>query len=100
MNKEQVSALSDVELNSAMLNICMDYWKTDKDILKSVQGGKFNYLADYNITMPLAVENKLSIEIMDSTTRCEDPYEGKVASNKNPLRAICEVLVMIKLEEI
>ena len=104
MTPEQVSALSDVELNLEMLNIHMDYWQTDKDILKAVQSGKFNYLEDYNLTMPLAVENSLLIGPMndslypDCWTARNNKAIGVSIHNKNPLRAICEVLVLIKCQ--
>tara|TARA_R110002074_G_scaffold121968_1_gene256468 strand:- start:2124 stop:2441 length:318 start_codon:yes stop_codon:yes gene_type:complete len=104
MSKEQVSALNDTELNRAMIwcypvsGYCFMYAGHVYNGVSIELDRKLDYLSDYNLTMPLAVENNLGIEFM-AVTRCEDYSSYKVSVNKNPLRAICEVLVMIKLEE-
>jgi len=103
MTPEQVSALSDTELNRAMLDSFMPYWAEDKDIIKGVQKGKFNYLEDWNITMPLAVEHNLQIDLYQNSKTGEVTafsVMGHFAGiDKNPLRAICECLVLIALAD-
>jgi len=105
MTPEQVRALSDTELNIEMLNIHIDCWQADKDILRAVQSGKFNYLEDYNLTMPLVVKGGLTYGI----SCCASGYDvraiyqsvcGSITSDYCPtlLRAYCEVLVLIKYQ--
>ena len=85
-----VSKLTDVELNRAMnwLYGCGqhcddwgDYWNHELE-----------YLLNWSLTMPLAVENMNKIKNM------EDIGELLQETFKPALRAICEVLVMIKME--
>ncbi len=103
LTREQVAQLSDVELNLAMIWL---YW--DKKIQKNytymcslykfgLLKTKIEYLTDYNLTMPLAIDNELEIEFLP-VTRVSEGYDGIAISNKNPLRAICEVLLMIAME--
>jgi len=100
-----VSELSDVEIERAMAWL---YCKRHTYIYKD-NGGRIDfglrrfegwrdYLTDYNLTMPLAVEHELEIEFMPMT-RVSEGYDGITKSNKNPLRAICEVLIMIAMEK-
>jgi hypothetical protein len=107
LTREQVAQLSDVELNLAMIWL---YW--DKKIQKNytymcslykfgLLKTKIEYLTDYNLTMPLAFENKLSIfEELDLYAVEVAPLNQSIIrlANKNPLRAICEVLLMIAME--
>lgn len=104
-----VSNLSDVELNRVMHRF---YWvsggESDYDKFHdSIPASRFNYLTDWHLTMPLAVENKLCVDFEGfwskdferflGSTQCCD-VDGRDFINDNPLRAICEVLVMIALE--
>lgn len=122
----KISELTDVELNRAMIWLYMDEIDTfshnwfqqgleelSRDYQNILDDGKsftvvlgewewdVNFLSGYlswDLTMPLAVENGLILEL--------SPHSGNYAGNedygsfsKKPLRAICEVLVMIKLGE-
>jgi hypothetical protein len=94
-----VSELSDVELNRAMFNL---YYTEDND--SNFNNDAFNYLAYYDLTMPLAAESEMELFLTKDPvgSRCTH-YKNAVGGyasvrNKNPLRAICEVLVMIKME--
>jgi len=111
MTPEQVSALSDNELNRAMIWLFCNEFKEgypelefieDSGSVVSMDLGEYtwepNYIEDYNLTMPLALDAALDIELM-TITRVSEGYDGKVARNKNPLRAICECLVLIALGE-
>ena len=105
MTPEQVSVLSDTELNRAMIwffpHLNSFIWvDTGTEVWvgpKKLTNPHWSYLLNWNLTMPLAVENELEISFMP-VTRCEECYDGKVATNQNPLRAICECLVLIALE--
>lgn len=102
MTPKQVSALSDDELNIAMLTSYMPYWKSDKDISRMVRAGKINYLTDYNQTMPLVVENRLWLQPAQATPRGWFSYNDSDKSSlmcSNPLRAACECLVLIALAD-
>lgn len=100
-----VQELTDTELNRAMIWLYpIEGWYGDyatgikvttKDYLGFL---RMEYLQDWNLTMPLAVKEELEVEFMPVTT-VRDGHGGVVRSNNNPLRAICEVLVMIKLEQ-
>ena len=107
LTREKVSQLSDVELNLAMIWL---YW--DKKIQKNytymcslykfgLLKTKIEYLTDYNLTMPLAIKYKLSIfeEIGLYAVEAAPSNQFIIRlANKNPLRAICEVLLMIAME--
>lgn len=98
LTREQVSQLSDVELNRAMIWCYPD--KRNYDGYYDEYMG-YDYLTDYNLTMPLAFENKLSIfEELDLYAVEAAPLNQFIIrlANKNPLRAICEVLLMIAME--
>lgn len=103
----KISELTDVELNRAMIE--MLYGKGDKDIERLYQAGKLNFLDDWNLAMPLAVEHGLSIELPEDEFDCVGTVTKYIHGNTDiavdfdskvsPLRAISEVLVMIKLGE-
>lgn len=107
MNKINVSELTDVELNRAMIWLyhTKGLW-TDPDTgtpYCSDIGDAYQvyFLDKWDLTMPLAVENKvwLQPDCMGNgfIHAYDDDYSAKAI---NPLRAICEVLVMIKLEKL
>ena len=97
MTPEQVSALCNTQLNLKMISIVFGKdWQEDRDLKKAYTSGRLNYLTDYNITMPLAFINDLSISICNSTKRKALVLGGDYFSyDNNPLRAICECLVLI-----
>ena len=90
-----VSKLTDVELNRAMVEL--EFGNEDKDIERLYRAGKLDHLTDWNLTMPLAVENELKIDFHTKEVSVIGHYP--YSKNKNPLRAICEVLVLIALEK-
>ena len=119
-----VSELSDVELNRAMIWCYGDRHPSfDLVNVEDFRGEIFmeigegheyspNYLTDYNLTMPLAVENNLQPSFSNSGMTSVPYYHsdftgtggqnikhGTTYSNKNPLRAISEVLIMIAMEK-
>ena len=105
MTPEQVSALSDTELNRAMIwlyakNRFIDREYKVADVIGNLRWYRAaDYLADWNLTMPLAVENCIWLQpdcIGDGKLHAYDDTHS--TSNKNPLRAICEVLVLIKYQ--
>lgn len=111
MTPEQVSALSDTELNRAMIwlyytdEIWTDYESADSPFGVDNQDQELifpiNYLEDWSVTMPLAVENELNIDFINSEgfKSCDAMLSPSLASQDvNPLRAICEVLVLIKCQ--
>jgi len=103
LTREQVAQLSDLELNRGMIWL---YW--DKKIQKNytymcslykfgLLKTKIEYLTDYNLTIPLAFDNGLSVDMSELRfTHVHSAYE--YSRRKNPLRAICEVLLMIAME--
>lgn len=113
-----IQTLSETELNYKLVGII--YGHDDKDINRLVSRGKLNFLTDWNLTMPLAVDNGISVINLGGTTQwfaCTDVSFETVcmspSGNDNgvscmdcsnsqystsPLRAICEVLVMIGME--
>jgi len=108
LTREQISQLSDVELNRAMIWCYPD--KRNYDGYYDEYMG-YDYLTDYNLTMPLAIKLGVCLtldkdyDIWDASETCDlnamyvDDIEwGEIASNKDPLRAICEVLLMIAME--
>jgi hypothetical protein len=95
-----VSKLTDVELNMAMiwLNTDLPFYITSDQVSRVKEGGKvIDHLTDWNLTMPLAVENELKINFHTKEVSAIGHYP--YSKNKNPLRAICEALVMIALEK-
>ena len=102
MTPEQIRELSDEDLNLKMMENYWDKeWFKDKDIVKARKRGHFDYLKDWNITMPLAVENMLKISIYKNAVDIES-FCGETSKKRDPsltLRAICEVLLMIKLSD-
>ena len=109
-----VSALTDVELNRAMIwlyplwgSIWMVDQTGDQMINRKGWSTRVDYLTDWNLTMPLAVENGISIINTKGVVHAGNNLKAQKgfsvtmdngAQNTNPLRAICEVLVMIKME--
>jgi hypothetical protein len=105
--REQVSQLSDAELNRAMVwlnppknrvwycdcsHSCNEIWSG---------GNQLDYMDDYNLTMPLAVKYRLCIQPAKASPEAWFSYDKHGASSfmrANPLRAICEVLLMIAME--
>ena len=105
-----VSILTDTQLNRAMIWLYSKSRFIHKDYsIGDVVGNliwtrEVNYLADWNLTMPLAHIKGLELFLTDGVIGSRASYGagflGNYIStrNKNPLRAICEVLVMIKME--
>lgn len=107
LTREQISNLGDIELNRAMIwcyppQCKIDDYGTFIEPLYEV--GILCYLSDYNLTMPLAVDNEIFLAPMNNPTfqgfwtARNNKAIGYSCHNQNPLRAICEVLVMIALE--
>ena len=110
LTREQISGLSDIELNRAMIwcyppsrtvtyidqsNVLRYYiesrWKLDPA----------NYLTDYNLTMPMVFSNNLAVIPCMTGRYLVTRYAGTEnveAANKRPLRAICEVLLLIAMD--
>ena len=100
MTPEQISALSDIELNRAVIWLYgyPDYG--DPESLKDVIWWHGSYLEDYNATMPLAFSNDLSISVCNSAGRkAIIVCDSHSTHDNNPLRAICECLVLIALAD-
>lgn len=104
LTREQVAQLSDVELNLAMIWL---YW--NKKIQKNytymcslykfgLLKTKIEYLTDYNLTIPMAIKYELEVDFSTIITEVSHPSIGGSVRNSNPLRAICEVLLMIAME--
>tara|TARA_R110000824_G_scaffold333887_1_gene520414 strand:- start:188 stop:520 length:333 start_codon:yes stop_codon:yes gene_type:complete len=106
-----VSELTDVELNRAMIWLYGPTWILThgkyRDQGQDVIEMALSYLTDWNLTMPLAVENGISIINTKGVVHAGNNLKAQKgfsvtmdngAQNTNPLRAICEVLVMIKME--
>ena len=100
---KQISKLSDTELNRAMIwlysNVTNMYQIVMHDDFIYVDydsDNAINYLSDYNLTMPLAFSNWLTIGFFNDSAYVDS--DGLDAVSANPLRAICEVLVVIALE--
>ena len=106
MTPEQVSALSDGQLNRAMTWLYPPVYINNDDGIKvcTYYGDRdvvyYDYLADYNLTMPLVIEKSVSLSIVQS---CEKPVIALCgeysAHDKSPLRAACECLVLIALAD-
>jgi len=102
------SKLSDTELNRAMIWL----YSNSRYIYRDYEVGhvcgnlvwkkKADYLGDWNLTMPLAVKHELMIDLESNTESGEysafNVIGDIVGFDKNPLRAICCVLVQIALE--
>lgn len=105
-----VSILSDVELNRAIIWLYPPKhrkFNPFKDEVEDCWSGNYeetidyDYLVDWNLTMPLAVENDLNIDFISKHgTSTDCTHESGIAcQDPDPLRAICEVLVMIGMEK-
>ena len=123
----EISALTDAQLNRAMIWL---YIAAIQTLVEDYAGGEWDrvtcsdhvhiecgegyleasFLRDWNLTMPLAVENDcaflprkgdsrglLAQVCINKPSGNYEYFEGE--SLRNPLRAICEVLVMIKLRD-
>ena len=107
MTPEQVNQLTDVELNRAMIWLYPEEYSVSRcpESIWYWRGMlRLDYLEDWNLTMPLAVETGLDISFPRNNdhiveVKTLNNLKWYISNNKNPLRAICEVLVMIKLEE-
>jgi len=103
LTREQVSQLSDVELNRGMYD---HYWVVNSgepfdEFFNSIVGAdKLNYLTDYNLTIPLAIKQELEVDFNKNSTIVFDFISNirLELGSQNPLRAICEVLLMIAME--
>jgi hypothetical protein len=110
------SKLSDVELNRAMIwlypHLNSFIWTdTGAEVWvgpKKLTNPHWSYLLNWNLTMPLAVENGISIINIKGVVYAGNNLKAQKgfsvtmdngAQNNNPLRAICEVLVTIALEK-
>ena len=94
------SELTDVELNRAMIWLYPPAFKLDDYgtfVQPAYSTGIVCYLTDWNLTMPLAVENKLDMDCDAELWRIYGP-SASYSKHKSLLRAICESLVMIKME--
>lgn len=104
LTREQVSALSNVELNLAMIWCYPPKKSVFITILNNYAFDSkiVNYLTDYNLTIPLAHKSNLLIslsgEYPDDGSICWSQFKEHVSDHENPLRAICEVLLMIAME--
>lgn len=112
-----VLTLTDVELNRAMVWLYPPKFNIDDYgtfLEPAHQTVMVCHLTDWNLTMPLAVEAGLTITTGTNGGKYRAGItEGIYATlkdlppsvsywslqNKNPLRAICEVLVMIGMEK-
>lgn len=121
LTREQVSQLSDVELNRGMAWLYGESISDNFPELEFVEdNGKvlemdlvygyweINYLTNYNLTMPLAIEHEVQL-LTGQGQSCWHiakkqyyDYDGPISSisvgTNLPLRAICEVLLMIAME--
>lgn len=101
MTPEQIKDLTDTELNRAMIWLYADegifVFIDLPHLLVTSFGGSF--LHDWNITMPLAVKSDLTLQPAKSSLGWF-AYNQEHSSHlhKDPLRAICEVLVKIAME--
>ena len=89
---EELSEANSINDDGFGLTIKLNNWEWSVEFL-------CGYLA-YDLTMPLAVENNLNIFMPfdDGNAKVLSPSISKLrAYNKNPLRAICEVLVTLCL---
>lgn len=112
-----IQALSETELNRAMIWLYPPEHRKHhpfKDHGEYCCSGSYedtidyDYLGDYNQTMPLAFESNLNIESPTFMRKLFRVYQYYIIPNtgercrevvnKDPLRAICEVLVMIGME--
>ena len=100
------SKLSDTELNRAMIwlypredflwedsigTVLIDYMSTVLVL---------DYLGDWSLLMPLAVEHNLSIDFFCGDTYAHQSGFGiHLLDRENPLRAICCALVQIAMEK-
>lgn len=108
-----IQTLNDTELNRAIIWLYPPKYRKYnpfKDSGEYCCSGSYedtidyDYLTDWNLTMPLAVENGLIIGPMNNSM-WPDWWEarnnkaiGLFSFHEDPLRAICEVLVMIGME--
>ena len=109
LTRQQISALTDTELNRAMIWLYPTdgrVW-TDGFFYYCSSRGGLAHLLDWDLTMPLAVENNVST--INESGNCWAGTDAMAGDgllymendviNKNPLRAICECLVLTALEQ-
>ena len=104
-----VSKLTDVELNRAMIwlnpRLNSFIWTdTGAEVWvgpKTLTNPHWSYLLNWNLTMPLAIENFIWVQPPQVGDGIWHIYNDErfFAKSLNPLRAICEVLVLIALEK-
>ena len=107
-----IENLSDTELNLAMIwcypsSRHIRYTQYQDGTLKGyyhadLKAAFYNHLTDFNLTMPLAVKHKIELSPFTYEEGVWRAYQIKRSTNnmalsKNPLRAICCVLVQIAL---
>ena len=100
-----VSKLTDVELNRAMIwcyPLWGSIWMVDQTGAQMIERrgwiNSVDYLTDWNLTMPLAVDNHLDMDFDGEMWRIYGP-SSSYSKHKILIRAICEALVMIALEK-
>ena len=105
MTPDQVSALSETELNRAMIWLYPPRLQIDDYgviIEYRYVIGKVDYLKDYNMAMPLAFSAGVNVHRLFNNSNRFRAYESNArfrSVNDNPLRAICECLVLIALAD-
>jgi len=114
LSKPQIQNLSDTELNRAMIWL---YWEGTIEHIDGPAYGliyyrevcmnyeeDINYLADYNLLIPLAIKANLNIDFIDygSHSSTAVHHDGYVvfAGGDNPQRSICESLVYLRVQDV
>ena len=109
MNSEEISKLSDFELNKAiaeliypelnwvMSNTCYDNTTV---VANSGDGWKLNYCNNWNDLMPLVVEHEISLNDATNSEWIADtfrvmPRNELFSISKNPQRALAECLLLV-----
>ena len=111
MNSEEISKLSDFELNKAISKYQTDYafYFNDDSISRVGYKGNIcinkiiNYCVDWSDLMPLVVEHGIShiyLPISKTWTACTADYDVRTQppieiTNKNPQRALAECLLLV-----
>lgn len=102
LTREQVSQLGKVELNRAM---AWCYPPKDSVIYNGAidmylsRYRSLDYLNSYDLTMPLAIKHQIWLQPDCMGDGFKHAYDDNFsAKSKVPLRAICEVLLMIAME--
>ena len=118
ITKEFLSQCSDEQVNKgvAWLTIkewgygsehkrkCIDYY-CSQGLLNSVAAGNVNYCTNPNDIMPIAFANWITVKPMNNSMWPNDweAFENKAIGaksyNTNPLRAICEVYILMSVNK-